>query len=70
MSDVQTATCAYCGKVRPVGELKAGRITYIDIRTEYDRRGQPRHRKFVGEKVNLYCADGPCHQYDQMAHEG
>ena len=61
------AKCAYCGKERPDNELKAGKIIY---RTRKYHYGKCKHVACVAEKTNLYCKDGPCHGYDQMAHEG
>ena len=55
--------CAYCGKERPIDELKPGEIDFID-------RNPYTGKRYVAHKTNLYCKDGPCHGYDQMGHEG
>lgn len=67
MDEHGPAKCARCGKERPRNELKTGTIIFQNARPD-PRTG--RYKKFVDEKTNLYCADGPCHAHDQMAHEG
>ena len=64
---MSTETCAYCGKERPVEEMKRGTITYRGF--VWDER---QHRRKTGllRKVNWYCADGPCHMHDRFGHEG
>lgn len=57
--------CAYCGKERPVAEMKRGTVIFQNIRFV---AGNP--KRFIDKKENWYCAYGPCHGYDQMAHEG
>lgn len=54
--------CAYCGKERPINELKKGNIHYIG------RDGAGRKASLT--KTNYYCHDKPCHGFDQMGHEG
>lgn len=49
--------CAYCNVERPIIEMKRGKIIFISSRR-------------VCETTNWYCADKPCHIYDQMSHEG
>jgi hypothetical protein len=61
MAELITGCCAYCRKIRPLSELKKGRIIYQGFRNG---------RKQVVEDENLYCNDKPCHGYDQMGHEG
>ena len=61
MSDLKK--CTYCGKERPVEEMKQGKITFRD-------RDQFTRKAFINSQTNWYCADKGCHGYDQMAHEG
>lgn len=49
--------CAYCGKERPLSEMKQG-----------TNRGK--FVKFADKKTNWYCSDSSCHLHDQYAHEG
>jgi hypothetical protein len=69
-SDMERATCAYCGTDRPLSEMKKAVIIYQDSKPGLDRRGKYKSIKFVAKKKQLYCADKPCADYDQMAHEG
>jgi len=62
---METGKCAYCGKERPIAELKSGTIIFQD-----SKWNGVKWKKFVNEKSNLYCSDGPCHSHDQMGHEG
>ena len=54
--------CAYCGKERPISEMKQGEIIF--------RTRNQNGKVCLGRKVNWYCADKGCYGYDQMAHEG
>ncbi len=58
---IEVMKCAYCGKTRPIEEMKQGEIFHRA--TYYGKR--------VTERVtNWYCADSPCRGNDQMAQEG
>lgn len=61
----QVVKCAYCGKERPVSEMKLGKVIFRNSRYIGGR-----WKQFVDEKVNWYCADDYCEGYNQMAHEG
>ena len=68
---METAKCTYCGKERPMTELKKATIIFQNSRQGFDRRtGRIKWIKFVDEKEKLYCADKSCAEHDQMAHEG
>lgn len=58
--------CAYCGKERPLSEMKQGTITFLN--GKWNNRGK--FVKFADKKTNWYCSDSSCHLHDQYAHEG
>jgi hypothetical protein len=66
MENTVIKKCAYCGKERPIEEMKQGTITFRN--SKYDSRGK--RKQFVDKKTNWYCNDTSCHGNDQMAHEG
>jgi len=55
--------CAYCGKERPLEELKEGKIICRERDTFSGKQ------KIV-TKNKLFCKDAPCQGYYQMGEEG
>lgn len=56
--DEEKKKCDYCGSMRPAPEMKQRSVvSYFKWALGYS---PPRN----------YCKDKPCHEWDQMGHEG